>query len=91
MKPKAENGDAFYDECRFQRGIFELYDVILVRKREKKGETCEEGTEESPWKGEQRGWERVGVGKIHWSAFHHGAPEMKNFLLRRSELEWTSE
>jgi hypothetical protein len=81
VKPKAENGDAFYDECRYQSGIFELYNVILVRKREQKGETCEEGTEKSPWNGGE-GWERIGVGKMHWSAFHHAGPEMESFLLR---------
>jgi hypothetical protein len=75
-KPKAENGDAVYDEYRFQSGFFELYNVMLVRKRGKGGK------EESPWKGEQEGWERIGVGKMHWSAFHHAGPEMESFLLR---------
>jgi hypothetical protein len=82
VKPKAENGDAFYDEYRYQSGIFELYNVILVRKREQKGETCEERTEKGPWNGNQEGWERIGVGKMHWSAFHHAGPEMESFLLR---------
>jgi hypothetical protein len=76
VSPKAENGDAVYDEYRFQSMFFDLYNVILVRKRGKEGKG-----EKSPWK-EQEGWERIGVGKMHWSAFHHAGPEMESFLLR---------
>jgi len=38
--------------------------------------------EKSPWNGLQEGWERIGVGKMHWCAFHHAGPEMESFLLR---------
>jgi hypothetical protein len=30
----------------------------------------------------QEGWERIGVGKVHWSAFYHAESEMDNLLLR---------
>jgi hypothetical protein len=72
---KAENGDAIWDEYRFHEGqVYELYNVLLLRKRGVVGG--------SPWKGQQEGWERIGVGKMHWSAFHHAGPVMESFLLR---------
>ncbi|KAE9372668.1 HET-domain-containing protein [Stipitochalara longipes BDJ] len=73
--PKAENCDAVWDEYRFdKKEPFELYNVLLVRKRGAVGE--------NPWNDDQEGWERIGVGKMHWSAFHHAGPAMESFLLR---------
>lgn len=74
---KAENGDAVWDEFRFDnKGFYGLYNVILLRKN------CVAKGGESSWQEEQDGWERIGVGKMHWSAFHHAGPEMESFLLR---------
>ena len=71
--PKGENGDALWDEYRFNKWEpFQLYNVLLLRKRDRGSE----------WNDERECWERVGVGKMHCSAFHHAGPEMESFLLR---------
>jgi hypothetical protein len=61
--PIAENGDAIWDEYRFQETVYALYNVLLLRKN-------------------GQAWERVGVGKMHYHAFHHAVPKMDTFLLK---------
>lgn len=63
-RPKSENGDAKWDEFRYEDVLFPLYNVLLLRKR---GENV---------------WERIGVGKMHYHAFHHARPKMDLFDLR---------
>jgi hypothetical protein len=70
--PKAENGEAVWGEYRFDiEGFFGwLYIVLLSGKR-----AVSKGAR-------QEGWERIGVRKMHWSAFYHVESEMDNLLLR---------
>jgi Heterokaryon incompatibility protein (HET) len=76
IKPKSETGDAKWDEGRFVNPVIHgLYNVLLLRKKRGK-ET------EKPWGQLVDGWERIGVGKMHFHVFHHAGPEMKIFLLR---------
>ena len=64
VSPKPENGDAIWDEYRFNNdAIYPLYNVLLIQKRGKLSE-------------------RIGVGKIHYHAFHHARPEMSVILLK---------
>jgi hypothetical protein len=63
-----ENGDARWDQGRYdQRGflIYELYNVLLLKDM-----------------GDGKSFERVGVGKIHYHAFHHASPTDRVVMLK---------
>ncbi|CAJ2510461.1 Uu.00g132700.m01.CDS01 [Anthostomella pinea] len=73
-------GDALWEEDRFPTdGLpYEVYNVLLLRFVGEKGG---EGGHED-YGGYGGAVERVGVGKVHWGAFHHARPERRVVELR---------
>lgn len=65
--PWSENGDPQWDIRRFGGDLFyAVYNVLLVESVGGNGE----------------GARRVGVGKVHFEAFHHAGAELQTVILR---------